>query len=135
MTEAKPGRGSDQFPLRLPDGMRDALKIAADENGRSMNAEIVSRLQQSFDVRSMARAVVLDEAIKSLQQSAKDMAHQTAVLKWMHEQQSVAIHLLETIAGTDGHLTSEFMTTLRGMLGRRGTDAGFPEQAGESRDS
>lgn len=42
------GRGSDQFPLRLPDGMRDRLKEAASESGRSMNAELVNRLEQSF---------------------------------------------------------------------------------------
>ncbi|WAJ31448.1 Arc family DNA-binding protein [Antarcticirhabdus aurantiaca] len=30
--------------VRLPDGMRDWLKDAAEENGRSVNAEIVSRL-------------------------------------------------------------------------------------------
>jgi len=44
----KPGRGSDQFPLRLPDGMRDHLKTEAEKNGRSMNAEIVTRLEASL---------------------------------------------------------------------------------------
>lgn len=44
-----PSRGSDQFNLRLPDGMRDALKQAADAAGRSTNAEIVARLQASLD--------------------------------------------------------------------------------------
>src|SRR5688572_19771046 len=48
MAERKPGRGSDQFPLRLPDGMRGRLKALADRNGRSMNAEIVSRLEDSL---------------------------------------------------------------------------------------
>lgn len=44
----KAGRGADQFPLRLPDGMRDAIKAAADASGRSMNVEIVSRLEASL---------------------------------------------------------------------------------------
>ena len=48
MQAKKPGRGSDQFPLRLPDGMRDAIKAAADISGRSMNVEIVSRLEASL---------------------------------------------------------------------------------------
>ncbi len=48
MTTKKPGRGSDQFPLRLPDGMRDQLKQAADQNGRSMNAEMIDRLEASL---------------------------------------------------------------------------------------
>ncbi|EKF58606.1 hypothetical protein QWE_18438 [Agrobacterium albertimagni AOL15] len=44
----KAGRGSDQFPLRLPDGMRDTIKAAADVSGRSMNVEIISRLEASL---------------------------------------------------------------------------------------
>lgn len=35
----------DQYMLRLPDGMRDQIKAAAAANGRSMNAEIIHRLQ------------------------------------------------------------------------------------------
>lgn len=42
------GRESDKFMLRLPEGMRDALKSVAGDNGRSMNAEIVARLQDSL---------------------------------------------------------------------------------------
>ncbi len=48
MTDGRPGRGSDQFPLRLPDGMRDRLKDEAQKNKRSMNAEIIARLEASF---------------------------------------------------------------------------------------
>ncbi|WOS62157.1 Arc family DNA-binding protein [Sinorhizobium fredii] len=44
-----PSAKQDQFVLRLPDGMRDTIKEAADHNGRSMNAEIVARLEASFD--------------------------------------------------------------------------------------
>lgn len=43
-----PSTKQDQFVLRFPDGMRDAIKSAAGENGRSMNAEIVARLEDSF---------------------------------------------------------------------------------------
>ncbi|TAM86667.1 MAG: Arc family DNA-binding protein [Candidimonas sp.] len=32
----------------MPDGMRDRIKVAAQASGRSMNAEIVYRLEQSF---------------------------------------------------------------------------------------
>lgn len=35
--------------LRLPKGLHEAIHIAAKESGRTMNAEIVYRLQQSFD--------------------------------------------------------------------------------------
>lgn len=48
MASTKPGRDSDQFALRLPDGMRDKIKASAEENGRSMNAEIVFALERYF---------------------------------------------------------------------------------------
>jgi hypothetical protein len=48
MAVSRPGRGSDQFPLRLPDGMRERLKDEAEQNSRSMNAEIVARLEQTL---------------------------------------------------------------------------------------
>jgi hypothetical protein len=41
-------RHADKFVVRFPDGMRDQLKEAAAENGRSMNNEIVHRLGQTF---------------------------------------------------------------------------------------
>lgn len=47
----KPGRGSDQFPLRFPDGMRDRIKALADKNSRSMNAEIISLIADGFEYR------------------------------------------------------------------------------------
>lgn len=48
MTDETPAREQDKFVLRLPDGMRDRLKAAAEANKRSMNAEIITRLEGSF---------------------------------------------------------------------------------------
>lgn len=42
-------RDSDKFIVRLPDGMRERIKAEADKNNRSMNAEIVARLEGSFE--------------------------------------------------------------------------------------
>lgn len=42
------GRESDKFMLRLPDGMRDTLKEQAKTNNRTLNAEIVARLEASL---------------------------------------------------------------------------------------
>ena len=36
----------DKYVLRFPDGMRDRLKASAKEQGRSLNSEIVSKLQR-----------------------------------------------------------------------------------------
>jgi hypothetical protein len=46
--QKRPGRGSDQFIVRLPPGMRDEIAQKAGENGRSMNAEVIARLGASF---------------------------------------------------------------------------------------
>ncbi|NTG12337.1 Arc family DNA-binding protein [Agrobacterium rhizogenes] len=42
----KVGRSSDQFSLRLPDGMRDRIKDIAMQNHRSINSEIVTMLEK-----------------------------------------------------------------------------------------
>lgn len=39
---------SEKFMLRLPDGMRERIKGAAEANHRSMNAEIIARLEATF---------------------------------------------------------------------------------------
>lgn len=44
-----PSEQQDRFIVRLPDGMRDKIRSVAERNGRSMNAEIVARLQRSLD--------------------------------------------------------------------------------------
>ena len=48
MSEDTSRAWKDQYMLRLPDGMRDRIKEAAASNNRSMNAEIVARLEASF---------------------------------------------------------------------------------------
>lgn len=39
----------DRFMVRLPEGMRDLLKATAEKNKRTMNAEIVARLEASLE--------------------------------------------------------------------------------------
>lgn len=43
-------RDKNKFNLRLPDGMRDRIAAIAKENGRSMNSEIVYRLQTTLEM-------------------------------------------------------------------------------------
>lgn len=42
-----PSRTADQFVVRFPEGMRDRIASEAKANNRSMNAEIVARLEMS----------------------------------------------------------------------------------------
>tara|TARA_R110000751_G_scaffold307812_1_gene431825 strand:+ start:15517 stop:15900 length:384 start_codon:yes stop_codon:yes gene_type:complete len=43
-----PSEKQERFIVRLPDGMRDRIRAAAEANNRSMNAEIVSVLEERF---------------------------------------------------------------------------------------
>ena len=70
-------REHDKFMLRLPDGMRDSLKALADENGRSMNAEIVARLDVSL--REVPRSDQLDLAeLAQLRQDVRRLLQDNA---------------------------------------------------------
>jgi len=49
MRKPYPSEKQERFIVRLPDGMRDQIAEAAKSNNRTMNAEVVSRLQKSFE--------------------------------------------------------------------------------------
>jgi hypothetical protein len=40
------GKRADQYMLRFPDGMREAIAKRASKSGRSINTEIISALEQ-----------------------------------------------------------------------------------------
>lgn len=42
-------RDADKYIVRFPDGMRDEIAASAKANNRSMNAEIIARLEKSFN--------------------------------------------------------------------------------------
>ncbi len=44
-----PSEEQDRFMVRLPDGMRDKIEKAAKAAKRTMNSEIVARLEWSFE--------------------------------------------------------------------------------------
>ncbi|WGL97230.1 Arc family DNA-binding protein [Arsenophonus sp. aPb] len=46
-----PSQTQDKFTVRFPDGMRDAIAKRAEENGRSMNSEIVHILNEVLHER------------------------------------------------------------------------------------
>ncbi|MGE5621464.1 MAG: Arc family DNA-binding protein [Candidatus Bathyarchaeota archaeon] len=60
---------ADKYIVRLPDGMRDRIAEAARANNRSMNAEIVARLEESFakpNAVSTSHTELLSEIAKLL---------------------------------------------------------------------
>lgn len=58
------------FGLRMPSDLKARVDAAAESNGRSINAECVARLQESFEARADISAlpvgVLLDEIIQRL---------------------------------------------------------------------
>lgn len=79
MTEKQP----PSYPLRMPQELRERLAEVAKESGRSMNAEIVARLQESFYVRGSGSASMRITAsgeghIKSSGSSADEIADKVA---------------------------------------------------------
>lgn len=56
---ANPIQTKDKYMVRFPDGMRNEIKASATKNNRSMNAEIIARLE-GYSARDD-----LSEAIKS----------------------------------------------------------------------
>jgi hypothetical protein len=52
--------------IRLTPGLKKRLKIAAAENGRSLNEEVVVRLEGSFDIAAGERSAVVAQLKETL---------------------------------------------------------------------
>ncbi|WP_108259275.1 Arc family DNA-binding protein [Mangrovicoccus ximenensis] len=81
MTERKP-QTQDKFIVRLPDGMRDRIKAAADANGRSMNAEVVATLEEAYPA-----PVSLDDIVARFESEFRGFVES----KYVHRE-SLALH-------------------------------------------
>ncbi|MDZ5738103.1 Arc family DNA-binding protein [Pseudomonas asiatica] len=64
-------RTADKFVVRLPEGMREQVADVARKNHRSMNSEIIDRLEQSLlnpqfePTQQMADGAISTEALKA----------------------------------------------------------------------
>ena len=70
---AFPSDAAEKFVVRFPDGMRDQIAESAKKNGRTMNAEIVARLQASFEPTSSLDAVAAQMLADSRAQTIRQM--------------------------------------------------------------
>lgn len=84
-----PSQEQDRFIVRMPDGMRDRIAKAAEENGRSMNSEIVYRLEQSFLSSEAHGAIDEDPALQKIAQDAARAAV-TLMLRRLLDAEDVA---------------------------------------------
>lgn len=65
-----PSETQERFIVRLPDGMRDRIAAEAKANNRSMNAEIVARLEGSLDGTSVSLPERLRDELVSLSEAS-----------------------------------------------------------------
>lgn len=70
-----PSKRLEQFIVRMPDGMRATIKGLAEENGRSMNAEIIFHLRKALGMAAGGSIGVQAPAAET----AQDMNHQEVV--------------------------------------------------------
>lgn len=71
-----PSQLAERFQVRLPNGMRDKLRIAAEKNNRSMNSEIIDRLQATFGFQESKifadMAIDYDKEMNDITQEVSD---------------------------------------------------------------
>lgn len=67
-------RTDPQFKLRLPLELKEQIEAAAEENHRSMNAEIVARLQESLVEREPH--ILSPEGVSKLTDEARKMVEE-----------------------------------------------------------
>ncbi|WP_007250628.1 MULTISPECIES: Arc family DNA-binding protein [Pseudomonas syringae group] len=94
MTTPKPtpfnSRTADKFVVRLPEGMRERVSAVAKVHHRSMNSEIIARLEMSLEQEAQAALIHVDAASltggeKQLIKAFRNMhgLHQKAILELM----------------------------------------------------
>lgn len=74
MAKPVPSRGSDQFMVRFPKGMRDKIKASADQNGRSMNSEIIARLDASLSQTTGNGTFLSSKDMQTINEASELMA-------------------------------------------------------------
>lgn len=101
MSDSDQHQFKDRYMLRLPDGMRDRIKAAAEENNRSMNAEIVARLDMTFRLKMRTKTVRFqsDPDAPDFEESREDLTREVGSAR--------ANKLLETLSIVDGDLRAK----------------------------
>lgn len=65
---------ADGFMLRFPEGLRERIKVAAEANSRSMNSEIIARLEDTLITESYSEALEIHGVKSDLERKARDSA-------------------------------------------------------------
>lgn len=113
MSETKefPSDRADKFVVRFPEGMRDLIAEAAKSNNRSMNAEIVARLQQSFESIPYSEATL--GLMATISRMEADIAEERLEgLSYLSELAACSAPLRETLAILEANKLDEDISDL-----------------------
>lgn len=75
-----PSDQADKVLVRMPDGMRDRLKEVAKANNRTLNAEIVARLERSFTAEKEVEQIAFESGFEA-SMLREDVARLTKLLE------------------------------------------------------
>ncbi|MEH3108894.1 MAG: Arc family DNA-binding protein [Agrobacterium cavarae] len=100
-----PKQTDPQFKLRMTPAVKDAIESAASENGRSMNAEILARLEASFDLNSISleRLKFFEDMYERNNQERNDLIDtinkQDLIVQQMKREHRTLVLLARSISG------------------------------------
>ncbi len=107
--------------FRLPIELADKLRDSAKESGRSLNAEVVARLDGSFNVVSSVRESV-PRVLETLERALDNAALERGVLKLNLNSLSEAVSLLVQSLDAGGQLERDHRERLLDLAARCKTD-------------
>lgn len=61
MTDQSPSRSLDKIIIRLPDGLKERIRLVAEKNDRSVNAELLTLLERTYPPEA-----IVDEYIRDI---------------------------------------------------------------------
>lgn len=109
------------FRLRLPVELKLEIEKAAKDNNRSINAEIISRLEDASSAGPLMK-----ELLELLESANKRERESLEIMKWFREQQDGFNAVIDMIAEGDGVIDPKMLSLIRIMVSNRGKNTGFP---------
>ena len=103
--DEKAVRDHDKFMLRMPDGMREAISEKAAQNGRSMNGEIVSRLEWTFQIEQRQASDGIEVTTELLAGELRDAAD--SMKKVSRDNFMLTRLILELVVGNEGSVPTK----------------------------
>ncbi|WP_429211529.1 Arc family DNA-binding protein [Metapseudomonas resinovorans] len=95
-------RTADKFVVRLPEGMRERIALVARNHHRSMNSEIIARLEQS-----MLQEGALDEGVSLRLDSPELTQHERELLQRFRQLSRRQQNALVALIAHDAELAAE----------------------------